>query len=296
MMAMLGLLDEPRTEKLGQLSESLSAGVAGHSAMQGWRLHMEDACIMCDLGLGYSLIGVFDGHAGSSTAKFAAANLRSILQSTTEWAIFAAASNPAATIDTLGLALIKAFVEMDSQLRARPEVVEGRDMSGSTAIVAVLTPMHIVVANLGDSRCVLRSGGKAISMSEDHKPECPEEAARISQAGGFVADNRVNGELAMSRALGDFRYKDRTDLHHTKQKVICVPDIAVHERTGADELLLLACDGVFDVMSNSEAVEYLHKVISVDGLGPVDAAADLVDLVGYLHSIGPIGTNSLTLS
>lgn len=120
---------------------------------------------------------------------------------------------------------------------------------------AVITPTHVVCASVGDSRCVVGSTtkGTTTALTEDHKPSNPEERARIELAGGFVMGDRVNGELAMSRALGDFRYKRDEKLQSTEYPVICYPDVAVHKRSGKkDEILVLACDGVFDVMSNAE--------------------------------------------
>jgi len=71
----------------------------------------------------------------------------------------------------------------------------------------MITPDKIICANSGDSRSILGRAGKVIALSEDHKPENVEEKRRIEAAGGFVEDNRVNGSLALSRALGDFEYK-----------------------------------------------------------------------------------------
>lgn len=62
---------------------------------------------------------------------------------------------------------------------------------------------QLIVANAGDSRCVLCRGGQALDMSFDHKPESPIEEARITKAGGRItADGRVNGGLNLSRAIG----------------------------------------------------------------------------------------------
>lgn len=73
--------------------------------------------------------------------------------------------------------------------------------------------------------------------------------------------DRVNGELAMSRALGDYQYKSNADLEVDKQVVSCYPDIATHVRSDVDQLLVLACDGVWDVMSNVESIYFLQDVI-----------------------------------
>ena len=78
----------------------------------------------------------------------------------------------------------------------------GKD-SGTTAIVALLRGNRLVVANVGDSRCVLCRGKKAVDMSLDHKPEEECETERIKKAGGKITgDGRVNGGLNLSRAIG----------------------------------------------------------------------------------------------
>lgn len=89
--------------------------------------------------------------------------------------------------------------------------------AGCTACSAIITQTEIIVANSGDSRAVLakKTGDKflAFDMSEDHKPELPEEKRRIEKAGGFVDENRVKGILALSRAIGDLEYKGNSSLH-----------------------------------------------------------------------------------
>jgi len=116
--------------------------------------------------------------------------------------------------------------------------------SGSTAVCSLITPTHIYTASVGDSRSVLgQRRGQAIGMSEDHKPELIDEQKRIVKAGGFVLYDRVNGELAMSRAMGDFQYKENKKFSVSEQMVICIPDIAVHERCDDDIVMVVACDG-----------------------------------------------------
>lgn len=90
------------------------------------------------------------------------------------------------------------------------------------------------------------------------------------------------------------RYKDRSDLSMEEQKVICVPDLAVHARCAEDELLLLACDGVFDVMTNAEAVSFAQLCIE-DDMGPELAAGELVDLAFRLRSFDNISAVLLPL-
>jgi len=70
--------------------------------------------------------------------------------------------------------------------------------------VALIRGKQLIVANAGDSRCVVSEGGKAVDMSYDHKPEDEVELARIKNAGGKVTmDGRVNGGLNLSRAIGE---------------------------------------------------------------------------------------------
>ena len=91
-------------------------------------------------------------------------------------------------------------------------MADGKSYAGTTATVLLVTRTQLICANAGDSRTVLARGGRAKDMSEDHKPENPQELARINASGGFVDDGRVNGMLALSRALGDFEYKNNTNL------------------------------------------------------------------------------------
>ena len=91
---------------------------------------------------------------------------------------------------------------------------------------------------------------------------------------------RVNGELAMSRAIGDYQYKDNEDLQCDQQMVSCYPDIAVHVRSSSDQLLVLACDGVWDVMTNVESINFLQEVIQTEDedMSSEEMAEALIDL------------------
>lgn len=121
------------------------------------------------------------------------------------------------------------------------------DAVGSTAVVAVVTPDKIIVANCGDSRAILCRNGKAIPLSNDQKPDRPDELNRIQEAGGRVIywdGPRVSGVLAMSRAIGD---------NYLKPYVICEPEVTITDRTSEDDCLILASDGLWDVVSNDTA-------------------------------------------
>lgn len=121
------------------------------------------------------------------------------------------------------------------------------DAVGSTAVVAVVTPDKIVVSNCGDSRAVLCRNGTAIPLSVDHKADRADEMKRIEEAGGRIIywdGPRVQGFLAMSRAIGD---------NYLKPYVISEPEVTVTDRTPEDECMILASDGLWDVVSNETA-------------------------------------------
>ena len=126
----------------------------------------------------------------------------------------------------------------------------------------MITQDKIFCANAGDSRGVLNCGGEAIGLSEDHKPDNPEEIKRINKAGHTVEDARVDGNLALSRAFGDFQYKDGKGLDPADQAVSCYPDVSERERSPNDKFIVLACDGIWDCMTNERCVEYICDLTS----------------------------------
>ena len=91
--------------------------------------------------------------------------------------------------------------------------------SGSTAVTCFINGSTIYCANAGDSRAVLCKAGKAVNLSDDHKPMDEVEKDRIEKAKGFVEDKRVNGTLAVARAIGDFSFKREKDLSPEQQQV-----------------------------------------------------------------------------
>lgn len=164
----------------------------------------------------------------------------------------------------------------------------------------------IYVANAGDSRAVMSVAGKAEPMSWDHKPgnqsKCMQltinvrqplvtyfsssaEVARIIAAGGFVEFGRVNGNLALSRAIGDFEFKQNPHLDAESQIVTAFPDVEKRElEIGKDkpmEFLVLACDGIWDVMSNQDVVNFCRRLIA-EGK-ELDKVCELLVGLGTTH-------------
>jgi serine/threonine protein phosphatase PrpC len=130
---------------------------------------------------------------------------------------------------------------------------------------------------LGDCRAVLASDRDQRPLSEDHKAAKPSERARIEAAGGFIHSGRVRGDLAVSRSLGDFTYKD-PDQPADKHEVTAIPEIRVVPRNfEEDEFILVACDGVWDVLSNQEACEFVRDCLEHGCQNPKTICEQLVD-------------------
>jgi len=174
-------------------------------------------------------------------------------------------------LDLMEGALVDAFLELDTILYGTTQDTgDGRnnpylnDESGTTGVIVILTPRWIICANAGDSRAVYsKNDGRAVPLSYDHKPDDEEEERRIKDAGGYVCGGRVDGDLAVSRGFGDYRFKGTAHLGQVDQRVSPSPDIIVQNRNmESDEFLVLACDGIWDVNSNKDCVDIIHEIIS----------------------------------
>jgi serine/threonine protein phosphatase PrpC len=164
--------------------------------------------------------------------------------------------------------LRSAYLEIDAEMRQQAEREAPDDQSGCTAISGLVTPEYVCVANAGDCRSIVMVDGVTVPMSYDHKPYNPVETARIEKAGGCVSMKRVNGDLAVSRAFGDYGFKMRTEMKAEEQQVCAEPDFKfVNRSDGNIEFLLICCDGIWDVMSNDEAGEFVKSQIKAGYTG-----------------------------
>jgi len=150
------------------------------------------------------------------------------------------------------------------------------ERSGSTCVVVLVTPSHIICANAGDSRAILSKKDEVLPLSFDHKPSNDVELTRIENDGGFVRDGRVDGDLALSRSFGDFGYKfcnakkNSMSVPPTKgqkeYRVTVYPDILVYVREPSnDQFMVLACDGIWDRLTNKDCSDLVRSLVYRDG-------------------------------
>jgi protein phosphatase 1L len=227
----------------------------GFSSLRGKRASMEDFHDAKISKVGEQVIGlfgVFDGHGGSRAAEYVKKHLFDNLLKHPKF------------IDDTKLAIAEAYKQTDQDY-LRAENGNQRD-AGSTASTAVLVGERLLVANVGDSRAVICRDGTAVPLSSDHKPNRTDERQRIEDAGGvvmWVGTWRVGGVLAVSRACGD---------RLLKRYVVAEPEIQEDTIKEGVDFLVLASDGLWDVVTNDEAVSMVGPVPD-----PEDAARMLTD-------------------
>lgn len=149
--------------------------------------------------------------------------------------------------------------------------------AGCTAVCAVIVGNILTVANAGDSRVVMcRANGVTEAMSFDHKPSHDIEMKRITAAGGFVNQfGRVNGNLNLSRSIGDLKYKQVPKIPVKDQMITAQPDIKATVLKPTDEFIILACDGIWDCLTNEEAVKYVRD--RIDTKTPAEIGTEMLD-------------------
>merc|ERR1719440_1250998 len=233
---------------MGFAYETKAITGAGWAEDQGLRGEMEDGHVVVDQFGGRqtsALFAVYDGHGGRQVVDFVTKELHeSILRELRK------------TVSVPD-AMVQAFTITDNEMIRR-----NITSSGCTACVCLLQDERharvIYTAHLGDSRAVMSRGGAATRLTSmtDHKASDPLEGMRVVQAGGHIINDRVNGMLAMTRALGD---------HILKMPVLPndvvsnVPDVTSTDLTAQDTFVINACDGLWDVVSDQQAIELVNQ-------------------------------------
>jgi protein phosphatase 1G len=161
--------------------------------------------------------------------------------------------------------------QMDYYNMVDPKYQEDVDISlhtGCTAVVCLINENtnKIYFANAGDSRVLICRKGVAYPMSLDHKPDLDVEKNRIYKADGWVSEGRVKGKkyidflgnLNLSRSLGDLEYKQNKKMKPEDQMITAFPDVVEETITNDTDFIVLACDGVWDCMTNQEVADFIY--------------------------------------
>jgi protein phosphatase 2C family protein 2/3 len=188
---------------------------------------------------------VFDGHAGHEAAQYLADHMLG----------YVLAAGPGALTDN-PLAVLG-----DAVQRAESELVAGNRCAGSTLCALLLVDDKLHVAHVGDSRAVLGRGTEARQLTRDHKPLCRIEAARVAAddpAAEISSDGYIYGEFAVTRAIGSAHFK----LDPSKRALIARPDLTTVQLAPEDDFIVVASDGVWDVLPNAEAVSATRRALA----------------------------------
>ncbi|KAL8244538.1 hypothetical protein R6Q59_010796 [Mikania micrantha] len=198
-----------------------------------------------------SFYAVFDGHGGSEAASYLKEHAMRLF--------FIESDLPQTSnidddmfLQELENCHCRAFLLADQALADECSI---SSYCGTTALTALILGKHLVTASAGDCRAVLCRKGVAVQLSQDHRPCYLEERIRVEALGGFIKDGYLNGELAVTRALGDWHMKSPS----YTSPLIAMPDVRQTVLTDDDEFLIIACDGIWDVMSNQEAVGFVRR-------------------------------------
>jgi protein phosphatase PTC1 len=208
---------------------------------------MEDAHVL-DLdfyGQGWVFCGVYDGHRGRTAAMTAAEHLHTIFLHHLQKRQYPEE------------AMSAAYREVDHMLSGQ--------RSGTTAVTAFIRERELLAANAGDSRCLLVRRQDSLQLSADHRLSNPEEKERVRQTGADIREPYIMvgaSGLMPTRSLGD----------HDFASAGVIPEPFIHRKLiNQDDLfLILACDGLFDVLSNQEVAEVVRSA-----QGPEEAALSL---------------------
>lgn len=270
----------------GPPSSELEAIRWGSAKLQGARDEMEDEVLLRPGSLldGFSFAAVLDGHAGFSAVQF----LRDELYKECAAALDGGAVLSTKNLDAITASIQRAFAAVDAKLSTWLEQTD-KDDSGATATVMFLRSDVLVVSHIGDSCLVISRGGRSEALTGSHRPygnnkTSLEEVKRIRAAGGWIVDGRICGDISVSRAFGDIRFKTQknemlvkgvkqgrwTDkfisrIQFKDDIVISSPDVSLVELGPDVEFVLLATDGLWDYIKSSEAVAFVRDQLRQHG-------------------------------
>jgi protein phosphatase 2C family protein 2/3 len=252
--------------------------------MKGWRPTMEDRhCVRLKLARprakkkgsrgNASYFGVFDGHGGDEVSQLLEREVPDRLKALL-------AKEKRFSERAVKRAVRAAYLGIDKDLIDGRFSTGARHFAGSTATSVVLTADEVIVGHVGDSRAIASVRGKCVALTEDHKPQDPEEMRRGKAAGQEVwmrsllgMEQWRVGPLAMSRSIGDVLLKKNPKLPQEQQAVIATPSFKVLKADDVD-FMVLGSDGVFEVMENDAVHDFVSERIH-DGMGLAKICTEL---------------------
>lgn len=163
---------------------------------------------------------------------------------------------------------------------------------GTTANIVCFYENFLVVANVGDSMSVLYTDGKAIELNTEHKVSTPGEEERILKSGLTVHNNRIEGKLNLTRAIGDLQFKNRKLRPH-ERAVTAYPEFTTYELNERSEFLITACDGIWDCVEPQKLCEFVSREIK-RGKKLSKIIESIEDMVLSKTNNSPIGTDNMT--
>ncbi|KAG9136740.1 hypothetical protein Leryth_004515 [Lithospermum erythrorhizon] len=266
------LIEKPRSEKaLASIRSGSHTDVGPRRCNEDEHLRIDDlsACLgsLYRWPVPSAFYAVFDGHGGANAASFLKNNAMRFF--------FEYDALP--EISTVSDSFVKelegchrrAFLLADQALAEECSV---DSYCGTTAITCLVLGRHLLVSNAGDCRAVLCRKGVAVQMSQDHRPTCLLEKKRVEDLGGFIEYGYLNGELAVTRALGDWYMKDPSG---SASPLTAEPEVNQILLTDDDEFLIIGCDGIWDVMTNQDAISIVRQELRMHN-DPQECARELV--------------------
>ncbi|CAN6190493.1 unnamed protein product [Urochloa humidicola] len=193
-----------------------------------------------------SFYGVFDGHGGKDAAHFVCDNLPRVIVEDSDFPL------------QLEKVVRRSFMQIDCQFAETCSHHRALS-SGTTALTAMIFGRSLLVANAGDCRAVLSRCGTAIEMSMDHRPCSLTEKLRIESLGGYVDDGYLNGLLGVTRALGDWHLEGMKEVGEPGGPLSAEPELKMITLTKDDEFLIIGSDGIWDVFSNQNSVDFARR-------------------------------------
>ena len=181
-----------------------------------------------------SLFGIFDGHGGNDVVKYIKDRVPEIIK------------NYIKDLCPTEKCFINSFNKIDEELKFYDS-----EYTGSTATIVIFQDNKIYCANVGDSRAYIVYDNYIKQITVDHKCSVPSEAERIINMGGKITKNRVQGQLVLSRSLGD--------LYCKKYGVSNVPDISTNKIDYNVKYVVIASDGVWDVVDENTVLNMSKK-------------------------------------